>query len=169
MINCPSPSTFLPMIHLGLYKRTFIGFYVGALAIIMTGSVSKQYRASLVVILLFISSSSLSATSHSCDPEEETSSFSYVCHSDIQKCHTFAILRANFPFNSLSSLSYHLSLDPSIDAGANEFVQQGQLLFIPIDCRCNGRIYEAHLIKTCVRGDTFRSVSDSLQGLTTCL
>lgn len=129
----------------------------------MVGSVSKQYMASLVVILLLISSSSLFATSHSCDPEEEAaSSFNYVCHSNLQKCHTFAILRADSPFNSLSNLSYHLGLD-------EEFVPQGQLLLIPIDCRCNGSIYEAHVIKTCVKGDTFRSVSQSLQGLTTCL
>ncbi|KAL1211252.1 Protein LYK2 [Cardamine amara subsp. amara] len=153
------------MIHLGQYKRTFIDCNVGAQAINMVGSVSKQYMASLIVILIFISSSSLSAASDSCDPEEEeASSLSYACHSDIQKCHTFAILRATSPFNSLSNLSYHLRL-----TGADEFVQQGQLLLIPINCRCNGRIYEAHLIKTCVKGDTFRSVSDSLQGLTSCL
>ncbi|EOA30032.1 hypothetical protein CARUB_v10013136mg [Capsella rubella] len=132
-----------------------------------TGSVSKQYMANLVVILLFLSSSSLFATSHICHPEDEdeaASSFSYVCHSNLQKCHTFAILRAD---SSLSNLSYHLGLDSSVDA--DEFVPQGQLLLIPIDCRCNGRFYEAHLIKTCVKGDTFRSVSQSLQGLTTCL
>lgn len=125
----------------------------------MAGSASRQYMKSLVVVLFFIStsSSSPSATSHSCDTEEEeeASSLSYVCHSNIQKCHTFAILRAN----SLSNLG----LDPF------EFAQKGQLLLIPIDCRCNGRIFEASLNKTCVKGDTFRSVSDSLQGLTTCM
>ncbi|CAL9219286.1 unnamed protein product [Arabidopsis halleri] len=132
----------------------------------MAGSVSKQHMASLVLILLFISLSSLSptSTSHSCDPvqeeEEEASSFGYVCHSNLQKCNTFAILKA---FNSISNLSYHLGLD------ADEFVPQGQLLLIPIECRCNGSIYEANLIKTCVKGDTFRSVSQSLQGLTSCL
>ncbi|CAA7038731.1 unnamed protein product [Microthlaspi erraticum] len=118
--------------------------------------------ASLVVILFLISTSSLSATPHdllSCDTashteEEASSSSSYFCDSNIKKCHTFAILRAN----SLSS--YHLGL---------EFVPQGQLLLITIDCRCNGRMYEAHLLKTCVRGDTFHSISQSLQGLTTCL
>ncbi|XP_010496436.1 PREDICTED: protein LYK2-like [Camelina sativa] len=134
----------------------------------MAGLVSKQYMASLVVILLLISSSSLFATSHSCDPEEEeAASSSYVCHSNLQKCHTFAILRAHSPFNSPSNLSYHLGLDSSVDA--DEFVPQGQLLLISIDCRCNGSIYEARLTKTCVKGDTFRSVSQSLQGLTTCL
>ncbi|ESQ50005.1 hypothetical protein EUTSA_v10020217mg [Eutrema salsugineum] len=131
----------------------------------MAGSVSKKCMTSLVVFLLFISTSSLSPTSHnhllSCSPEEEaTSTSSYVCHSSLQKCHTFAVLRANSLPNHV-----HLGLD------ADEFVppQGHQLLFIPIDCRCNGRIYEAHLFKTCVKGDTFRSVSASLQGLTTCL
>lgn len=137
----------------------------------MAISVSKQFKKSLVVILLFISLSSLSptSTSHSCDPvqeeEEEASSFGYVCHSNLQKCHTFAILRAKSPFNSISNLSYHLGLDTEAD----EFVLQGQLLLIPVECRCNGSIYEANLIKTCVKGDTFRSVSQSLQGLTSCL
>ncbi|CAH2055398.1 unnamed protein product [Thlaspi arvense] len=101
----------------------------------MAGSVSKECMTSLVVLLFFISSSSA---------EEE----GYVCLSNLQKCNTFAILRA-------SSLSSHLGHD--------------QLRFIPIDCRCNGRIFEAHLFKSCVKGDTFRSVSASLQGLTTCL
>lgn len=116
---------------------------------------------SLVVILFLISTSSLSATPHdllSCDTashtEEEASSSSYVCDSNLKKCNTFAVLRAN----SLSS--YHLGLEP---------VPQGQLQLIPIDCRCNGRIYEAHVFKTCVKGDTFHSISQSLQGLTTCL
>ncbi|KAG7629682.1 Protein kinase-like domain superfamily [Arabidopsis suecica] len=135
----------------------------------MAVSVSKQYMTSLVVILLFISLSSLSptSTSHSCDPveeEEEASSFGYVCHSNLQKCHTFAILRAKPPFYSLSDLSRHLGLDAD-----DEYVPKGQLLLIPIECRCNGSIYEASLIKNCVKGDTFRSVSQSLQGLTTCL
>ncbi|CAN6969497.1 unnamed protein product [Brassica oleracea var. botrytis] len=111
----------------------------------MAGSVSKECVTSLI---MFFFTWSLCATSNdllSCDPEESSSSSStsYVCHSNLQKCRTFATLRANSPLRG------H---------------------FIPIDCTCNGRFYEAHLFKTCVKGDTFRSLAASLQGqLTTCL
>ncbi|KAJ0237336.1 Protein LYK2 [Hirschfeldia incana] len=111
----------------------------------MAGSVSKECMTSLLMFFFF--TWTLCSTSHellSCDPEDASTS-SYVCHSNLQKCRTFAILRASSPLRG------------------------HQLQFIPIDCTCNGRFYEAHLFKTCVKGDTFRSVAASLQGLTTCL
>ncbi|WZZ63461.1 hypothetical protein YC2023_063568 [Brassica napus] len=101
----------------------------------MAGSVSKECMISLIMIFF---TWSLCATSNdllSCDPKESSSSSStsYVCHSNLQKCRTFATLRANSPLRG------------------------HELQFIPIDCTCNGRFYEAHLFKTCVKG------------LTTCL
>ncbi|CAN8260791.1 unnamed protein product [Cochlearia groenlandica] len=115
-------------------------------------SVSKRCMSMirLVMIILLTRTSDLYATSHNIMVEEETStSRYYACHSNLQKCHTFAILRA------ISKSNHHV---------------HSNLLFIPIDCICNdGNFYEAYLFKTCVKGDTFRSVSASMQGLTTCL
>ncbi|KAL0431575.1 UNVERIFIED_CONTAM: protein LYK2 [Sesamum radiatum] len=110
----------------------------------------------------------------SCDT---TSSLDYVCggNKSQQKCKTFAVLRANPRYSSLSNLSSYLGISRSELAEANDFsggtevLSAEQPILIPIDCECSsGGIFGAQVRKTTVAGESFYEISESLEGLTTC-
>ncbi|KAK4409997.1 protein LYK2 [Sesamum angolense] len=110
----------------------------------------------------------------SCDT---TSSLDYVCggNKSQQKCKTFALLRANPRYSSLSNLSSYLGISRSGLAEANDFSGNTEILsaeqpiLIPIDCECgSGGIFGAQVRKTTVAGESFYEISESLEGLTTC-
>ncbi|KAL0461768.1 UNVERIFIED_CONTAM: protein LYK2 [Sesamum latifolium] len=110
----------------------------------------------------------------SCDT---TSSLDYVCggNKSQQKCKTFAVLRANPRYSSLSNLSSYLGISRSELAEANGFsggtdiLSAEQPILIPIDCECSsGGIFGAQVRKTTVAGESFYEISESLEGLTTC-
>ncbi|CAN6709026.1 unnamed protein product [Malus baccata var. baccata] len=91
------------------------------------------------------------------------------------KCATFAILRTNAYYSSLSNLSSYLGISPFVIADANgfsadtEFLPKDELLLIPIDCKCgNGGVFCAELTRTSVKGESFYGIAQSLEGLTTC-
>ncbi|KAM7268648.1 hypothetical protein ACFE04_010814 [Oxalis oulophora] len=104
----------------------------------------------------------------------------YVCSnvgngSENHQCQTFAILRTNSYFSSLSNLSTYLGLNRFTISEANgfsadqtEFLPNGQLLLIPIDCKCKGGVFQGDLVKTAVKGESFYEIAESLEGLTTC-
>ncbi|KAI8029725.1 Protein LYK2 [Camellia lanceoleosa] len=108
----------------------------------------------------------------SCD----TLSPDYHCNGNgsPNQCSTFAILRTNSYYSSLSNLSSYLGINRFVLAQANgfsadaEFLPQNQPLLIPIDCKCNGAFFQAVLVKISIRGDSFYSIAESLEGLTTC-
>ncbi|XP_057983567.1 protein LYK2 [Malania oleifera] len=89
-------------------------------------------------------------------------------------CKTFAMLRTNSYYSSLSNLSLYLGINRLAIAEANgfsvetEFLPKDQLLLIPIDCRCNGSFFGAELTKTTIKGESFNVIAESLEGLTTC-
>ncbi|KAF8013136.1 hypothetical protein BT93_I1113 [Corymbia citriodora subsp. variegata] len=91
-----------------------------------------------------------------------------------KQCHTFAVLRANPYYSSLSNLSFYLGIDKSVIAEANGFSADTELLpldqplAIPVECKCSGGSFRADLIKKTVGGESFCGIAESLEGLTTC-
>lgn len=49
-----------------------------------------------------------------------------------------------------------------------DFLPKKQSLLLPIDCKCNGGLFQAEIMKTIVKGDNFYGTVESLEGLTTC-
>lgn len=108
---------------------------------------------------------------------ETTSSPEYFC--DAKKpqdnCTTYAILRANSRYSSLSNLSSYLGIARSELAEANGFRADTELfsneqpVLIPIACKCSsGGFFEAEVRKTTAEGESFNEVAESLEGLTSC-
>lgn len=99
----------------------------------------------------------------------------YHCDRDsVKQCGTYAILRTNSYFSSLFNLSFYLGINRLVIAEANgfsaetDFLPKDQPLLIPIDCKCNGGLFEAELTKTTSKGESFIGIAESLEGLTTC-
>lgn len=96
-----------------------------------------------------------------------------VSHS-LSHCGTFALFLTNSHYPSLSNLTFYLGLNRFVIAEANgfsaetEFLPQNHPLLIPIDCRCKGEFFQAELTKTTIKGESFYSIAESLEGLTTC-
>ncbi|XP_010551934.1 PREDICTED: protein LYK2 [Tarenaya hassleriana] len=143
----------------------------------MADSVGEWHLTGMVFLFIVWASSLSAFEQHnlqSCNTTSHQASW-YSCRSELVKCQTFAVIRANSQFDSLSKVSSQLGVDPLAVAAASgldadaEFVSEGQLLLLPVVCRCNGSFYEASLLRTCVNGDSFLSIAESLQGLTTCL
>ncbi|XVF60052.1 hypothetical protein PTKIN_Ptkin08bG0011800 [Pterospermum kingtungense] len=141
--------------------------------------IRKLYLRALVLLLLIIWSlvSSQGQNLLSCETTSADAS-GYRCsvngsESDDQ-CSTFAVLRTNSYYSSLSNLSFYLGLNRFAIAEANgfsaqtEFLPRDQPLLLPIDCKCNNGIFHADLTKTTVKGESFYGIAESLQGLTTC-
>lgn len=90
------------------------------------------------------------------------------------QCGTFAVIRTNSYYSSLSNLSFYLGLNRFKIAEANcfsaqtEFLPRDQPLLVPIDCKCNNGFFQADLTKTTVKGESFYGIVESLEGLTTC-
>ncbi|CAL1358352.1 unnamed protein product [Linum trigynum] len=94
-----------------------------------------------------------------------------TCNSS-SSCETFAILHTNPFFSSLSNLTLFLNLNRVAIAEANElppkteYFKKDQSLLIPLTCKCSKGGFEAELVKTTVKGDSFSSIAGSLEGLT---
>ncbi|EYU34796.1 hypothetical protein ABFS82_11G136100 [Erythranthe guttata] len=109
---------------------------------------------------------------------DTTSQPEYICDpkKPQQNCNTFAILRANSHYSSLSNLSSYLGIARSDLLEANgfskdtEFFSNEQPILIPIDCECNSNsgFFEAQVTKSTTKGESFYEIVDSLEGLTTC-
>ncbi|KAI5651110.1 hypothetical protein M9H77_37115 [Catharanthus roseus] len=90
------------------------------------------------------------------------------------QCRTFAVLRTNSYYSSLSNLSLSFGINRFALAEANgfstgtEFLPLDQPLLIPIDCKCRDGLFGAELIKTTLKGESFNGIVQSLEGLTTC-
>ncbi|KAL3829496.1 hypothetical protein ACJIZ3_018298 [Penstemon smallii] len=107
-----------------------------------------------------------------------TTSFSsdYICNENKsqQYCKTYATLRANALYSSLSNLSYYLNINSSELAEANNLSDNTDFLLtdvvlIPIDCKCRSDgFYEAEVKRTAIKGESFSGISDSFEGLTSC-
>ncbi|KAL0381809.1 UNVERIFIED_CONTAM: protein LYK2 [Sesamum angustifolium] len=110
----------------------------GANCIVAGSSVFGASYPAQVISQLRKSVQDAEAGSKNCDT---TSSLDYVCggNKSQQKCKTFALLRANPRYSSLSNLSSYLGISHSGLAEANEF-----------------------------SGESFYEISESLEGLTTC-
>lgn len=111
-----------------------------------------------------------------CDTNSSADVSGYRCSGSQYQCGTFAILRTNSYYSSLFNLSFYLGLNRFVIARANgfsadtEFLPKDQPLLIPIDCKCNnnGGFFQADLTKTTIKGESFYSIAQSLEGLTTC-
>ncbi|KAL5581335.1 hypothetical protein UlMin_013777 [Ulmus minor] len=132
----------------------------------------------LKVFFLFIwlLVSTLGQSNLSCESSSSEAS-GFHCRAgngSLNRCGTFAILRTNSYFSSLSNLSLYLGINRIVVAEVNgfsaetEFLPKDQLLLIPIVCRCDSVVFRAHLIKTTVKGESFSGIADSLEGLTSC-
>ncbi|EXC31338.1 putative leucine-rich repeat receptor-like protein kinase [Morus notabilis] len=126
---------------------------------------------SLLVLIISCKSSS---------PDQYYSSSAFHCNttttsngSILSHCETFAILRTNSFFSSLSNLSSYLGINRFAIADANgfsavtEFLPRDQPLLIPIGCKCDSAgLFVAQLAKTTVKGESFSGIAESLEGLT---
>ncbi|CAL1391484.1 unnamed protein product [Linum trigynum] len=94
-----------------------------------------------------------------------------TCNSS-SSCETFAVLHTNPFFPSLSNLTLFLNLNRVAISEANElppkteYFKKDQSLLIPLTCKCSKGGFEAELVKTTVKGDSFSSIAGSLEGLT---
>lgn len=111
-----------------------------------------------------------------CEVTSTTSDAGHLCDGNRSKdhCRTFAVLRTNSYYSSLSNLSSYLGINRLALAEANEFstgtefLPLGQPLLIPLDCQCSSGFFEAELTKTTLKGESFNGIAQSLEGLTTC-
>ncbi|PRQ54230.1 putative protein kinase RLK-Pelle-LysM family [Rosa chinensis] len=137
------------------------------------------------IVSLLVSALGLQNQLLSCESESPDASSAYHCNtstsgsngssSSLNHCATFAILRTNSYYSSLLNLSSYLGINRFVIAEANgfsadtEFLPKEQPLLIPIDCKCsNGRLFQAQLTKTTIRGESFYGIAEALEGLTTC-
>nr|ASM47213.1 lysm-containing receptor kinase 12 [Parasponia rigida] len=141
---------------------------------------SKLYSKAFVLFMCLIVST-LGQSILSCENTTNTSSqdiSGFHCTSSkngsLNRCGTFAILRTNSYFSSLSNLSFYLGINRFVVAEANgispetEFLPRDQPLLIPIDCQCDVGLFQARLAKTTLKGESFSGIAESLEGLTTC-
>ncbi|KAH6800940.1 hypothetical protein C2S52_001404 [Perilla frutescens var. hirtella] len=128
-----------------------------------------ELRAILLFNLLV-----LSVLSQNCD---KIPSSDYQCleRKPDEKCMTFAILRANSHYSSLSNLSSSLSIARADLVEANgfsndvEFLSEDEPVLIPIECKCSsGGFFEAEVEKISIKGESFYDIAESLEGLTSC-
>ncbi|KAJ6776929.1 LYSM-DOMAIN RECEPTOR-LIKE KINASE-RELATED [Salix koriyanagi] len=141
----------------------------------MVPLISKLYFGAFALILICLLVSALGQSLLSCQTTSADAP-GYHCNSrGLQdQCKTFAILHTSSYFSSLSNLSFYLGLNRFVIAATNgfsantEFLPKDQPLLIPIDCKCSGGFFQAPLTKTTVKGESFYSISKSLEGLTTC-
>ncbi|KAI3457851.1 hypothetical protein Pfo_014514 [Paulownia fortunei] len=134
----------------------------------------RKLELGALVFFLYSLVSVLGRNFLSCDT---TSSLGYFCNENgfQENCKTYAILRANSLYSSLSNLSSYLGISPAELAEANSFsagtglFSNAQPLLIPIDCKCNtGGFFEAEVRKTTMKGESFDEIAESLEGLTSC-
>lgn len=141
----------------------------------MVPLISKLYFGAFAFILICLLVSALGQNLLSCQTTSPDAP-GYHCNSNglQDRCKTFAILHTSSYFSSLSNLSFYLGLDRFVIAATNgfsantEFLPKDQPLLIPIDCKCNGGFFQALVTKTTIKGESFYSISKSLEGLTTC-
>ncbi|KAA0056589.1 protein LYK2 [Cucumis melo var. makuwa] len=128
-----------------------------------------------LVLFIWLVSSAFGESSLSCD-SMLSNAFGFHCNGNetLMQCGTFAVLFANTEFSSLFNLSFYLGINQFAIAEINgfsadtEFLPKNQPLLIPIECKCNGSFFIAELTKTSIKGESFYSIAESLEGLTTC-
>lgn len=136
--------------------------------------VAFQFWA-FVFFFLFITLSAHGEDLLSCDSKSPSAS-GYRCDRNVHllQCGTFGILRTNSLYDSLFNLSSYLGINQYLLREANgfspdtEFLATDQPLIIPLDCKCIGGFFESELRKTTTKGESFYSIAQSLEGLTTC-
>ncbi|KAF9666250.1 hypothetical protein SADUNF_Sadunf16G0210100 [Salix dunnii] len=141
----------------------------------MVPLISKLYFGAFALILICLLLSALGQNLLSCQTTSADAP-GYHCNSNglQNQCKTFAILHTSSYFSSLSNLSFYLGLNRFVIAATNgfsantEFLPKDQPLLIPIDCKCSGGFFQALVTKTTIKGESFYSISKSLEGLTTC-
>ncbi|GKV07953.1 hypothetical protein SLEP1_g19649 [Rubroshorea leprosula] len=128
-----------------------------------------------LVLFTSIAASALGQNLLSCETTSPDAS-GYRCRGKglQDKCSTYVILRTNSYYSSLSNLSIYLGLNRFSIAEANgfsadtEFLPKDQPLLIPADCECKNGFFQANLTRTTLKGESFYSIAESLEGLTTC-
>ncbi|KDP46302.1 hypothetical protein JCGZ_10142 [Jatropha curcas] len=136
-----------------------MAFYLSALALFLCLLVSAVGQD-----LLSCENTSADASGYRCN----------VNGSLQNSCKTFVILTTNSFFSSLSNLSFYLGFNRFEVAQTNgfsadtEFLPKDQPLLIPIQCKCNGSFFQAEITKITIKGESFFSIAESLEGLTTC-
>ncbi|XAR51986.1 Non-specific serine/threonine protein kinase [Bertholletia excelsa] len=134
-----------------------------------------QVRA-LAFFAIGVMLSAIGQSLPSCETASFESSSGYHCYENESRdqCGSFAILRTNSYFSSLSNLSLYLGIKRFDLAQANgfsaetEFLPRHQPLLIPIDCKCQGAFFQALITKTTIKGESFLGIAESLEGLTSC-
>ncbi|XP_022134272.1 protein LYK2 [Momordica charantia] len=136
--------------------------------------ISVLFLRTLVLFILLVSSA-FGEGLLSCD-STSPDAFGFRCNGNetLVQCGTFAVLFTNSEFSSLFNLSYYLGINQFAIAEINgfsaeaQFLPRDQPLLIPIECKCNGSFFLAELTKTSIKGESFYSITESLEGLTTC-
>ncbi|XP_021299290.1 protein LYK2 [Herrania umbratica] len=144
------------------------------LVIGMASVISELYLRALVLGFSLLVSS-LGQNLLSCETTSPDAS-GYRCsvNGSEEICGTFAVIRTNSHYSSLSNLSFYLGLNRFKIAEANgfsaqtEFLPREQPLLVPIDCKCNNGFFQADLTKTTIKRESFYGIAESLEGLTTC-
>lgn len=150
------------MVITKLQLGTLIWFFYVLLLLLVVSAFGQELLTCEVTSSSPISSS---AGHHLCDGNR----------SEDHHCRTFAVLRTNSYYSSLSNLSLYLGINRFTLAEANEFstgtefLSLGQPLLIPLDCQCSSNGFlEAELTKITAKGESFNGIAQSLEGLTTC-
>ncbi|XP_022955305.1 protein LYK2 [Cucurbita moschata] len=128
-----------------------------------------------LILFIWLVSSAFGESSLSCD-STSPDAFGFHCNGNeaLVQCGTFAVLFANSQFSSLFNLSFYLGINQFAIAEINGFSADTELLplnqplLIPIECKCNGSFFQAGLTKTAIKGESFYSIAESLEGLTSC-
>lgn len=129
----------------------------------------------LLLRTLVLVSSAFGESLLSCD-STSPDAFGFRCNGNesLLQCRTFAVIFANSEFSSLFNLSFYLGINQSAISEINglssntKFLPKNKPLLIPIECKCNGSFFLAELTKTSIKGESFNSIAESLEGLTTC-
>ncbi|XVF57827.1 hypothetical protein PTKIN_Ptkin07bG0013900 [Pterospermum kingtungense] len=131
-----------------------------------------------LVLLIWLLVSSLGQDPLSCETTTSSDAASVYQSCSLNasgdQCRTFAVLRTNSYYSSVSNLSVYLGLNRLAIAEANGFSAQTELLprdqpvLLPIDCKCSNGLFHAVLTKTATKGESFNGIAESLEGLTTC-
>lgn len=143
--------------------------------LIVSTMFSKLKLRALLLCSIFYLAFALEKNLLNCETNSTYAS-GYQCNgNDAQnQCETYAILRTNAYYSSLSNLSFYMGINRSVLAEVNdfsantEFLPKEHPLLIPLDCKCKGGIFNAEFTHTTAKGESFYSISEALEGLTTC-
>ncbi|CAI9110028.1 OLC1v1009988C1 [Oldenlandia corymbosa var. corymbosa] len=106
--------------------------------------------------------------------DNSTSEMGYFCNGAAPSCQAYLTFRSLPPYNSVSSISTLLAVDPSELSKLNSVAQDAifptsKIVLVPVNCSCSGSYYLHNASYPVQFGDTyFKIANNTYQGLSTC-